>query len=167
MLLTVLLACSNSENPSFFGGGEPHATGEQATVDEYNPLGIGASTDTGTTGTTTAVTSADGPVLSEVTAEWTTSTSLTVDVLYTDLQDDFVGGHVYWDLTGDTELSGDYPVVDSGEYVEGTNAAAGSGFVGFVILNTDSSADWTLGLTPVDVAGNYGAQLLADVAASG
>ncbi len=167
MLLTVLLACSNSQNASFFGGGEPHATGEQATVDEYNPLGIGASTDTGGTDTTTAVTSPDGPVLSEITTQWTNSTTLTVDVLYTDPQDDFVGGHVFWDLTGDTDLSGDYPVVDSGEYVEGTNAAAGSGFVGFVILGADDAVGWTIGLTAQDVAGNQGARLLADVAAAG
>ncbi len=162
MLLTVLLACSNSEDPSFFGGGEAHASGEMATEAEYNPYGIGASTDTGTDITTT-ITSADGPVLGTLTTEWTSGTTLTADVTYTDPQDDFLGGHLYWDLTGDTDLSGDFEVVDAADYVDGTNAAAGTGFVAFVILGGDSTLGWTLGLTPVDAAGNYGARLLADV----
>lgn len=170
MLLTVLLACSNAENPSFFPGGEAHAEGVAATQEDYNPLGIGIEPDTGGGGSdTTTATSADGPVLGTFTTAWTSTTTLSVDITYTDVDDDVLAGHLYWDLTSPDggDLSGDYTVVDSADYVEGDNATAGGGSFGFAILGADATQGWTLGVTPVDSAGNYGARALADVEASG
>ena len=168
MLLSLLIACDTSNRASFYGGGEPHAEGVQATEDEYNPYGIGQTEDTGgtdTTDTTTHTTSADGPVLDGLVGEWVDSITLAIVFAYTDPQDDFVGGHVYWDLTGNSDLSGDYSVVATADYVEGSNAVAESGAGALVIEGADSSVGWTFGATPVDGAGNYGARVVVDIAA--
>jgi len=168
MFVLALFACSNTSPPGFAGGGERHSEGVAASEDVYNPWGIGDDEDTGTTTETTETTDTngdpDGPVLSAVDYDWTGVTRLALTVAYTDTQDDVEGGYVFWDLTGEDDLSGSYEVNTAG-YESGMNAENQGSALFLELTSADSTKAWTFGVTVEDASGNQSNRLVQDIAA--
>ncbi len=164
---SLLLACTNIDSASFFGGGTRTATGEMPVADS----GGGGDTGGGDTGTVD-----DGaPAITDVFGEYQTVESENADYLvvtlqYTDAQGDVEGGKLFFDVidNGGSPSTESRSIVALAEVTSITSSAGDDGtMLVFGYGPVDTSHTYLLDAIVVkDTAGHESAPAAFEISAS-